>query len=664
VRRRHLVLAAAVVASFANPGRAEVDGVALSPTVAQALYDRLAPLRESDGCRLARFDTSRSRVTVGLRSGAGAERAFVLATAPEEGAPGHRVGGWTLAVPPELERDCAATLGVVERVLLETPAPRGERLDAGGSALATSGAALGRINRVLLAGSFVLLVLGVLHVLAREAKARRPPPSAVLALALVWLAALALRLLLSPRTFLHEYYHVAETLLAYLAGEGRPLYGDAGPALFQLAGGALGRPDDAQVIFVTNAILASLAVPAVALLDLALVGSWPRALCAAVFLGVLPQHLRFSASEVLFVPAVTLGMAALGLFALYVRTHRLEDALCAALALSLAVQTRPEMLFFPALLVALVLLAEPRSWRVLVERRTLLALSVAGVLLVPRLLEVLPLLGGDSPAAALPDVHRYWNSLVLLRGDVTPPLYWLVLLVGLPFGLRDRPGLVVWSILACAGYSVFSLSLYDNGPYNVRSQLLAMSFTVFIAAGAGPAWMALWGRRRRLAVATGACALAGLGTVVTVRSYGFVTELRDQQLEWAFLQRTVPRLPERATLLTAVEIGGRNLDAFPQFLLRSEKKDYRMIDLRRATAGEEPWPAPGDDLLFYQGMFCYFAFPDEPSPDPMTAACRMVHERYVAEPLFVEDLDTQGFSWLRYARGPFRIGFFRLRALR
>lgn len=66
-------------------------------------------------------------------------------------------------------------------------------------------------------------------------------------------------------------------------------------------------------------------------------------------------------------------------------------------------------------------------------------------------------------------------------------------------------------------------------------------------------------------------------------------------------------------------------------------------------------------------MSCYFAFDDEPSPDPMTAPCRAVHERYVAEPLHVEDLHTQGYSVLRYAgdgQRPFRIGFFRLTALR
>jgi hypothetical protein len=643
---------------------APADGAAITPDVARSVYERLAPLGESDGCRLVRFDTSRFQIDVGLQTAAQAERSLTISAAPRRDAQGRESGGWTLAAPADVERDCAATLAALRHILSETPAPRGESGDARAAPFASVVPSVARINRALLAASFVLLVLGVSHVLARQAKALRPPSSAVLALAILWMVGLALRLWLSPRTFLHEYYHVAETLLEYLEGDSKTLYGDTGPALFQLAGAMLGRPSDVQLIFLTNAILASLAVPAAALLDLAVVGNWARALLAAALLCVLPQHLRFSASEVTFVQSITFGMTATALFALYVRTRRLEDALCAALALSLAVQTRPEMLFFPAVPLLLLLLAEPRSWRVLFERRTLLALLVAGVLLVPRLVELLHVLGRDtSPPAALPDPHRYLHSLVLFQGDVTPPVYWLLLLVGLPFTLWRKPGLAVWATVVFVAYTTFSLSLYDNGPYNVRTQLLPVSFVVFVAAGAATAWTALWSKPR-LAIRIGTGLLVALGALVIARWHGFVTELRDQQLEWAFLERTVPLLPERATLLTAAEIGGRDLDAFPELLLKHAGKSHRMVDVRRAAAGNADWPAPGEDLLYYQGMFCYFAFEDAPSPEPMTPFCRDVHERYVTEPLFVEDLHTQGYSRLRYTSPPYRIGFFRLKATR
>jgi hypothetical protein len=175
-------------------------------------------------------------------------------------------------------------------------------------------------------------------------------------------------------------------------------------------------------------------------------------------------------------------------------------------------------------------------------------------------------------------------------------------------------------------------------------------------------WTALCGERRRLAAGVGAGLLVALAAGVVLGWQPFVTQFKDQQLEWAFLERSVPQLPERATLLSAIDQGGRNLDAFPEFLLRQNDRDYKLVDVRRAARGETPWPAAG--ALWYQGMFCYFAFHDEPTPDPMTPTCLAVHERYDLEPLMVEDLDTEGFSALRYAQGGkgiYRIGFFRLR---
>jgi hypothetical protein len=117
-------------------------------------------------------------------------------------------------------------------------------------------------------------------------------------------------------------------------------------------------------------------------------------------------------------------------------------------------------------------------------------------------------------------------------------------------------------------------------------------------------------------------------------------------------------------LITAVEGGGHNLDAFPEFLLTRSGRRYALVDVRRAAEGTVAWPEPAGELLFYQGMFCYFTVDDGPPPEPMTPACRAVHERYAAEPLLVEDLHTEGYSALRYAqggRGVYRIGFYRLR---
>ncbi len=532
-------------------------------------------------------------------------------------------------------------------------------------------------SHLLLVTCFALLVLGTLGILLREARVQPPPWPAALTLLLVWGIALALRLLLSPRTFLHEGYHIAETVSGYLTGEMPPIYGNTGPALFRLAAALLQRPGDVDVIFVTNAVIASMAIPALALLDLALFGHWPRALCAAVLLSVLPLHLRYSAAEDLFVQATTLGIWTLALFALYLRTRRLGDVLCAALALVLAMQTRPEMLFFPLVLVALVVLAQPRSWRVLFAWRTLLALSAVALMLIPRLRELRHVVHeAPSRVQMLPAASDYFGHLILFQSHVVPPVYWVFMVAGLAWGARRAPRLHLWLFVVFLGCTFFTLSIGTNVPFTLRTQMLPTSLAVLVAAGAASAWtesvraFVIRLRKEHLpltstALAFGALGLALLGTTVVVKWRAWITELGDQQLEWAFLARTVPQLPARGTLLSAMEAGGSNLDAFPQFLLGRSGRTYDLIDVRSAARGEVPWPEAGEELLFYQGIFCYLAEPDDSSSDPMTHPCRAVHARYNLEPRWVEEVE--GTSWQRYAgnsRGPFRIGFFWLRALR
>jgi hypothetical protein len=64
------------------------------------------------------------------------------------------------------------------------------------------------------------------------------------------------------------------------------------------------------------------------------------------------------------------------------------------------------------------------------------------------------------------------------------------------------------------------------------------------------------------------------------------------------------------------------------------------------------------------GELAVFSFSPDEAVDPMTAACAAVHARYALDPLFLETLNTEGYSLLRYAPGPYRIGFFRVAALR
>lgn len=657
-RARRVVLAAlvGVLACAAVPTLAGAGPI--TAEFAQNLYARVGPMQEADGCRLTRFDTSRFQITIGLVTSSRAQQSFDLGPLPAPAAGSRTAGDWWLAVPAALARDCPSTIAAIEHVLVETSAPVGT-LQASTVLLSPS------LHYAVLAATFVLLLLGTTHVLYRENAAHGAPAGAVAALLVVCTVALGLRLFLSPRTFLHEYYHVAETVGAYFSGESAPGYGKTGPALFRLVDRIVGGGADVRSIFFTNAVISSLAIPAAAMLVLATLGSWSQALCAASLLAVLPQHLRFSAAEDLFVQAITFGFWSLALFACYRRTRRLEDALLGALAASLATQARPEMVFFPAVVVAFLVCTEPREWRLLFAGKTLVAAGVFGVLLVPHVLDVMSAMGeGRSPSPALPSLGRYLHTLVLLDGSVTPRVQRWMIAVGAVWAAIRRPGWLLWVVGVYVGFTVFSLSIFDNPPYHLRAQSLPNSYLVLLGAGAVPVWMASWRSHRRLGAVVGVVVLVAMGAGTVIGWRGFVGELADQQLEWEFLEQHVAELPADGTLLTAVEAGGHNLDVFPEFLLAKSGRRYTLIDVRNVAKGAVAWPDPAGDLLFYQGMFCYFAFDDEPSPDPMTPVCRAVHERYDIEPLVVEDLHTKGYSALRYAqggKGVFRIGFYRLK---
>ncbi len=648
------VLAVLAYVLMGGAGQTIAEGAAITPEFAQNLYARVGPLREPDGCRLTRFDTNRFRITIGLLTSTGAQHSFDLGAMPAPAAGSRTAGDWWLAVPAALAGDCPTTVAAIERMLAETSAPTRSWL-VGGAFSATS-------HYAVLAGTFLLVLIGTVYVLYREAGAA--PVRAVVALLLVCAMALGLRLTLSPQTFLHEYYHIAETVGAYFSGESAPGYGKTGPALFRLVGWMHGDREDVRIIFLTNAVISSLAVPAAAMLVLAVFRSWPQAVCAGLLLAVLPQHLRFSAAEDLFVQAITFGLWSLAMFASYQRTRRPEDALLGALAASLATQSRPEMIFFPLVVIAFLLCSEPRAWRMLFARPMLAAGVVFAVLLVPHALDVMSTMReGRAPSPRIPSMQRYFETLLLFDPRVTPILYPLMIVAGAAWSAIRRPGWLLWIVAVYVGFTVFALSIFDNPPYHLRAQNLPTSYLVLLGAGAVPVWTAAWRLHRQLGAVVGIALLVLLAVGVVARWSGFVGELKDQQLEWAFLERYVSQLPAKGTLLTAVEAGGHNLDAFPEFLLTRSSRRYALVDVRSAAKGTVGWPQPTGELLFYQGMFCYFAFDDEPSPDPMTPVCRAVHERYVAEPLVVEDLHTEGYSALRYAqggRGVYRIGFYRL----
>src|SRR5207237_9674097 len=118
-----------------------------------------------------------------------------------------------------------------------------------------------------------------------------------------------------------------------------------------------------QAIFRTNAVLAALTVPAVIALDWTLIQNPIAAALGGFVACLLPLHLRYSASEELWIPGTLFAVWGLAAFADRLSSGRAAVLAIACLALMLAVHSRSELVILPAAYVALVVAVDPpRRW--------------------------------------------------------------------------------------------------------------------------------------------------------------------------------------------------------------------------------------------------------------------------------------------------------------
>src|SRR5439155_145932 len=85
-------------------------------------------------------------------------------------------------------------------------------------------------------------------------------------------------------------------------------------------------------------------------------------------------------------------------------------------------------------------------------------------------------------------------------------IYPLMLVAGAAWAAIRRPGWLVWTVGVYVGFTVFTLSIFDNPQYNLRAQSLPTSYLVLLGAGAVPVWMAAWRRHRQRAAVLGIAA--------------------------------------------------------------------------------------------------------------------------------------------------------------
>jgi hypothetical protein len=501
---------------------------------------------------------------------------------------------------------------------------------------------------------FALLVTTCLLVQAswRTASSRRRETGALVA---VTLLAFALRLTMSPRTFLHEYNHINESMILMFESSDATKYGWTGPALYRLADLLFGGQE--RTAFLVNAVAASLTIPAVVLFDLGLFQAWPRALLSGFIVALLPDHLRFAASEELWIVGIFFSFWSLGAWTVWLRTSGGWALATAVLALSLAMQSRSELLVLPLLHAGLLFaLRAPRTWlRTLVSNPLIAGVLGLAALIGPRALAMLRS-RGSLPHTSFPPLDSFRTASLLLDTSVTPGALLALGAIGLLWGLWKQPAVSLCLAGAAFLYTALPLAAFDNRPCIYRTQLFAATIVAVIAGGA-PMLLGRLGATWK----TAGFALAGLLLVQGLWSRRqFVTQLFDQQEEFAFLEATIPNLPNGVEIVLPAREGADN--PFPDFLLERHQIRFR---LREVWDGAPPdrWPAPGPNTFFYEGMSCHSS-QGAPAPAPLTRVCEAIRDHYELKPVSVRLLDTTGYSAMLYSKPPFEVGFFEATGLK
>jgi hypothetical protein len=516
-----------------------------------------------------------------------------------------------------------------------------------------------RLRELLLAAMAALLVSTVVS-LVRRFDTSVVPPAAMVSFAAITALATALRFTLSPATFLHEYYHTSQSLPNLLGAWDGGQYGLTGASIYSAVNQIFGGEE--RAVFTSNALLASMTVPAVILLDLSLRRSWATALLSGLLVALLPVHLRFSASEDLWIPGILFSVWSLAAWAAWLRRADGLTLAVAVIALALAMQSRPELLALPAAHALLVfVLRPPREWlRTFFGPATLVALAGLALLLARRGIDFVNMHG------AIPSLHLAGlDSIALADPTFTPGALLILCALGGLVGLLRRPRETLWLAVLTAMFALIPAYAFGNAPCRWRTQILSAVFAGMLAGGVplGVDFPAI----RRWATPIVCVAAAGWVALGLWQRLDRVTELLDAQLEWAFLRDTVAKLPEQGDLIAYFKPpeGTQGLDwidPFPSFLLDRHEKRLGQIDLRE-IGGERSWPEPRPGLLYYQGMDCWGSM-RAVTFSPMRDRCMAIAEHYEMRPLHVATLDTVGYSFANYARGPFRIGFFEVTGVR
>ena len=471
--------------------------------------------------------------------------------------------------------------------------------------------------------TMLILVTGALAVLTARRLRGRPPRTAWFLLGIL-VAGAVLRVFLSEPTMMTAWPYSR-----LHAPAGAVYYGPVLSFITWSTGATVSMVD---VLHGTTLILGILGPWAVFLHAHYLTGDDLTALAAAAFLVFLPAHIRFSASDVVFIPSIVFSALALVFthVALYDPSRRWRIAALLVLPLSLRylVVMRPLNLVF--LLVVGGVIFWLRSGAAPSRRRWL----VAVVGLVPALLAVSAFYTGMEYWTNVDgglSTHTFWRGLgqivdpvqnTLVNPRITPPLFGLAALVGSCFLFRTRWRLGLFLLVWLGGFFIAHSYIIP-----MRVEMTAryhLHLTVPFVMLAGAAVPFLLRRDRRWSVP-----LLVAGIASAVLNLGFVQDVGFTVMEeHAFVRKAAAEIPDGCWVMEPLdrkavpfesrfkrvteELSGGHLHrrvslifvdpGDPDYLrILSGEGNDEVEELDRALLLADPPPC----LYFYQGFKCW-----------------------------------------------------------
>ncbi len=397
----------------------------------------------------------------------------------------------------------------------------------------------------------LVLLLGLVRRQLEDA-----PRGAPAVLAACTLAGAAYRVWLAPETMLGAWPYSRTVPLV------RSIWEGPGLATLSSWSGPIEYFDFATTLTLLFALVTPLAVFAHAR---ALLGDGRAAVAAAVVVAALPVHVRFSHSEVEFVPSIVLSSLTFALIHTAVKDRNALWRAVAAVGTPLVAAgtfvTRPlNLLFVPLFLLAAVAMHRdarpPRGRRVLLSVLVLVAATASVALHFVHYYSD-QVREGASPQVLVQALEAFfslrWNTLI--HPGITPPVLLLLAVLGAWWWWRrDRRLVVFLSGWLAAFFVTHAYVLPQQPAMQARYHLhLVAPFVLLAALGA----VELLRRNRR----AGAFALACV-VVAPLLHADFVTDVAfGDQREYAFVRRTQPLVPEGCTVLEHTGPGTGDHDA-------------------------------------------------------------------------------------------------------